>query len=256
MAKSITHIEFVDVPPQTAPFLARKPWVGFALWIIFGALFAFLSVEVSRGGWVTRWDLPIAQAVYQWAKQQPAWLVFIMRFFSAYGRDGVALIVLALTVGWVRKGARRELRWLFFGVLGGELWFQLFGGLVQRPRPAFKDPFETLIGYGYPSGHAATNLLLAWMVIAFLWPHVRPGFRRFLLVALPLLGVALVCFSRMFLGLHYLTDIIAGLFLGAAWGGLVYTLIDLLHWRPSLYAPARAPAALPFTRQEGHLREE
>ena len=250
MAKPLTRIEFVDVPPQPKPFLARNPWVGFALFIIFGALFTYLSIEVKRNGWVTRWDLPIAQSVYQWAKHQPAWLVFIMRFFSSYGRDGVSLIALALTVGWLRKGARRELRWLFFGMLGGELWFQLLGGLIQRLRPEFKDPFEKLIGYGYPSGHATTNLLLGWMIIAFLWPHFQPGFKRFLLVFLTALVVALVCFSRMFLGLHYLTDIIAGLFLGTAWGGLVYTLIDVLHWRPRPYAPMLSSMAIPVTSRE------
>lgn len=250
MAKPVTRIEFVDVPPQPAPFLARNPWVGYATFIVFGALFTYLSVEVKQNGWVTQWDLPMAKSIYAWAKQQPAWLVFIMRFFSAYGRDGVSLIALALTVGWVRKGARRELRWLFFGMLGGELWFQLLGGLVQRQRPEFKDPFETLIGYGYPSGHATTNLLLAWMVIAFLWPHVKPGFKRFLLVLLPSLVVALVCFSRMFLGLHYFTDIIAGLLLGTAWGGLIYTVIDVLHWRKRSPALGYLPMAIPVTSHE------
>jgi undecaprenyl-diphosphatase len=239
MAKSAFRTEFVDVPPQPAPFLARHPWVGYALFIVFGALFAYLSIEVKRNGWVTRWDMPVAQAVYQWAKQQPAWLVLTMRFFSAYGRDGVALIALALTVGWARKKARRELRWLFFGMLGGELWFQPLGGLVQRARPAFKDPFETLIGYGYPSGHAVTNLLLAWMLVAFVGPRLRGGWQRFALVFFSALSVLLVCFSRMFLGLHYLTDILGGLFLGAAWGGLIYTVIDVLHWR-------RRPGAIPI----------
>ena len=250
MAKSAIRTEFVDVPPQPPSFLARHAWVGYAIFIVFGALFAYLSYEVKNNGWVTQWDKPYALAIYTWAKRQPAWLIFTMRFFSAYGRDGVALIALVLTVGWVRKGARRELRWLFFGVLGGELWFQILGNLVRRLRPAFKDPFETLIGYGYPSGHATTNLLLAWLVIALIWPHLHTGWRRFLLVFFSALVVALICFSRLFLGLHYLTDIIAGLFLGMAWGGLIYTVIDVLHWRPRPNVVPLSVAAIPVTSKE------
>lgn len=226
------NLNYIEDDPYRPPsFLARHSWVGYLIFIVFGALFVYLSIEVARSGWVTTWDKPFEQAFFNWAKTQPAWFVLLMRFFSALGRDGVALVVVWLSVVWIRRQMRRELRWMFFGVLGGELWFQLLGGVVQRVRPAFKDPFETLIGYGYPSGHAATNLLLAWLLLAVLWPRMRHAWQRALAVLVAVLIVAMVCISRLFLGLHYPTDILGGLLLGAAWGGLIYTVIDTLHWR-------------------------
>src|SRR5512133_1014587 len=135
MAKSGLRTGFVDVPPQPPPFLARHPWVGYGMFIVFGAAFAYLSWQVKNNGPLTQWDKPAAIAIFNWAKQQPAWFAFLMRFLSSYGRDGLSLIAVILTIGWVRKKARRELRMLLFGVMGGELWFQILGGFVQRARP-------------------------------------------------------------------------------------------------------------------------
>jgi undecaprenyl-diphosphatase len=231
------------------PFLARHPWVGFLIFFVCATAYTVLTQQVLTNGPLIQQDQPLAVAIYQWAKQQPAPVIFYMRFFSAYGRDGVALIVLVLAIGWIRRKARRELWMLFFGVLGAELWFQLLGGLVQRPRPSFKDPFETLIGAGYPSGHAATNVLLGWMAVYLLWPHIRSSARRFWLVFVVVYVVASVLFSRMFLGLHYLTDIIGGMLIGFGWGALVFTITDL-HFFRYQKEPGFAPEAVPVTGKE------
>jgi undecaprenyl-diphosphatase len=120
---------------------------------------------------------------------------------------------------------------LYFGMLGAELWFQVIGGLVNRARPEFKDPFETLIGAGYPSGHAATNVVLGGMVLYLLLPHIKTPLRRALLVAGVIFVVGMIMFSRLFLGLHYPTDLVAGAFLGLGWGALIFTLTDTFFWR-------------------------
>jgi membrane-associated phospholipid phosphatase len=237
------------------PYLARHPEVGLLIFLVCGAIYGLISWQVLSHGPLTQWDAPLAKAIFDWAKKQPAPLVFYMRFFSAYGRDGVALIALLLTIGWVRRKARRELWMLFFGVLGGELWFQVLGNLVNRPRPSFKDPFEKLIGAGFPSGHAVTNVLLGWMALYLLWPHIQSGARRFWLTAAVIFVVVSVLFSRMFLGLHYLTDIVAGIFLGFAWGGLVYTITDLHFFRRQKVAGFH-PMAMPVTGEgEGEKSE-
>lgn len=241
------------------PFLARHPEVGFAVFIVCGIVYALISWQVLTKGPLTQWDAPLATSIFQWAKHQPAWLVFYMRFFSAYGRDGVALIALILTIGWMRRKARRELWMLFFGVLGGELWFQVLGNLVNRPRPSFKDPFEKLIGAGFPSGHAVTNVILGWMALYLLWPHIRSSAKRFWLTIAVIFVIVSVLVSRMFLGLHYLTDIVAGIFLGFSWGALVFTLTDLYWFRRQKepgYQPAAISSAVPVTGEDHKAPQE
>lgn len=221
------------------PFLARHPWVGFLTFTVCMAAFGVIVWQVKANGPLVSQDLPLAQAIFAWAKQQPKLLQMFLRFWSAYGRDGEALIAVVLTIGWARKKARRELWMLYFGMMAGELWFQAIGSLVKRPRPEFKDPFETLIGFGFPSGHAVTTVLLGWMILALLLPHIRSGTRRAMLVLAIVLVTLVICFSRLFLGLHYLTDIIAGILFGLGWGGLVYTLIDLYFWRKNPLSKVR-----------------
>lgn len=251
---STSNIENV---PSNRPFLARHPWVGFLIFIVSTLIFVWMTVQVMSNGPITRPDLPMAQSIHKWALRQPLPFVLLMRFFSLYGRDGVALIALILAVGWIRHKARRELWMLFFGVLGTELWFQVISGLVNRPRPAFKDAYETLIGPGYPSGHAATNLVLGWMILYLLLPHIQSATRRILLTIAVVAYVLVVCFSRIFLGLHYPTDLISGLFLGLAWGAFIFTVTDL-HFFPRRAAqPAGQlqPTAMPVTGKERERRK-
>lgn len=235
---------------RPAPFLARNPWVGYLIFLIFGAAFVWLSWQVLIQGPVTQWDMPTIKAIHDWATHQSAPVALIMRFFSAYGRDGVSLITVILTIGWVRRKYRRGLWMLLFGVMGAELWFQALGGIINRQRPEFKDPFETLIGAGYPSGHAATNVLLGWMILYLLLPHIKSGFRRGLLIIVVVAVVLEVCFSRLFLGLHYPTDIIGGLLMGIAWGGLIFTITDRHFFAKKREVVHLQPAAMPVTGEK------
>ena len=241
MRSSVTHTSSLssasDAQAQSAaaaqaqaPYLVRHAWVGYLLFVLSAAGFGVLIWQVKSDGALTHNDLPLARAIYQWAKQQPLPLVLFMRFLSAAGRDGLGLFVLLLCAGYIKHKARRELGFALVGVLGGEVWFQLFASLIARQRPEFKDPFEKLIGYGFPSGHSTTSLLLAGMILYLLLPHIRSPFYRWGLILFNVGLVLLISFSRLFLGLHYLTDIFGGYLLGLAWGGLAFTSIDLWFW--------------------------
>lgn len=218
-------------PADTRPFLARSPRVGWLIAFVSLLAFAALTLLVKANSPAIAWDAPAAEAIHRWASQQSTPVVLFMRFWSSYGRDGVALISLVLLVAWARKGARRPLWMLVFGFWGVELLFQVFSNLIGRARPEFKDPFETLIGAGYPSGHAATNVLLGMLVLYLLLPRIASPGKRWLLVAAVLAVVALIIFSRIFLGLHYPTDLVAGTLLGLGWGALIFTITDVHFYR-------------------------
>lgn len=231
MKTTLTDEQFIDYAERPDPFLARHPGVGYAIFAIGTLLFCLVAWQVVTHGPLTQWDDPISKGVFQWAKQQPQWLVLIMRGLSSFGRDGVGLIAVVLSVGWIRRKARRELWMLYFGVLGGELWFQALSNVVMRHRPVFDQPFEKLTGPGFPSGHAATNVLLGWMTLSLILPHLKTVRSRVLLILAVVLVVVGIIFSRQFLGDHYPTDLLAGTLLGFAWGGLIFTVTDLYFYR-------------------------
>jgi undecaprenyl-diphosphatase len=223
--KFLTHFT------QPPPYLARRPTVGLGVALVSLAGFAAVTALVASKSPLIAWDAPSIESIHAWAGKQPLPLEMFLRFWSSYGRDGVALLSLGLMVGWLRRLARRPLWMLIFGFYGAELIFQIVGNLVNRPRPEFKDPFETLIGAGYPSGHAATNVVLGMIILYLLLPCIRSAGKRALLIVGVVLAVTLIILSRLFLGLHYPTDMIGGALMGLGWGALVLTITDL-HFYP------------------------
>ena len=228
------HISQAAFEPENfinPPFFVRHSRLGYFIFAVCLLAFGVLTWQVLVNGPLVRGDLGIATQVHAWATHEPQILVLVMRFFSAFGREGVGLVILVLLVFWMIKKSERELSFLVMGLMGSELCFQLSSSLIGRDRPSFRDPFESLLGSGFPSGHAATNLVMVWMLLYLLLPVMKSPLRKALLVGGSVLYVALVCASRLFLGLHFPTDLIAGLLLGAAWAALVFTAFDVYWWK-------------------------
>jgi membrane-associated phospholipid phosphatase len=215
------------------PLLAQNPWVGYgpALLSLLGFLWLTWAAVITQGGKALAWDAALGNQIFQWAKTQPQPVVLFMRFWSAVGRDVVALAGLILAGFWIKQKARRLLWMLIFGFFGAELWFQITSNLIGRARPEYKDPYEKLINAGYPSGHMTTNIVLGMIILYLLLPVIRSPLRKALFVIGVVLVVALIGFSRLFLGLHYPTDILGGILLGLAWGLFVLTITEWWFYR-------------------------
>jgi membrane-associated phospholipid phosphatase len=225
------------------PFLASNPWVGFLIFLIAGAGLAFLTVQVIDKGPLTRWDQPAIVAIHNYASHQPGWYVLLMRIFSTIGREGIAILGVAMGIGFIRAKQDRELGYVILGIFGGELAFEIISNLVGRARPEFKDPFETLLGPGYPSGHMTTAVLITWMIVYLLWHRIQHPVWRWVILIINVFMVIAIAWSRLFIGVHYPTDVVGGILLGLAWGGLVYTLIDLYFYRVRVRQGSKIPAA-------------
>ena len=80
----------------------------------------------------------------------------------------------------------------------------------HRARPSFDDPFVTLATYSFPSGHVAGSTIFYGLVVAAVFARTTNARWR-------ALAVALVAFSRMLLGAHFLSDVLAAFAEGIAW---------------------------------------
>ena len=120
---------------------------------------------------------------------------------------------------------------LLFSVPGGMLLNVALKHVFQRARPVFEDPLVTLATYSFPSGHtmAATcfyGLLASYLVIARPVWSVRLG-----TVAACVVMVLLVAFSRVYLGAHYVSDVLAAMAESVAWLAVCITAISTLRRR-------------------------
>jgi undecaprenyl-diphosphatase len=148
---------------------------------------------------------------------QHRWFVVTMETLATIGRWWVYLPVFLVVVGWLLS--RRLVRLAVFvavtvGVSPGIN--DLVKVTVDRARPVLPDPVAHESGASFPSGHAQAAVVgYAVLLLVFL-PVLHGGLRR-LAIAVALLMVLGIGLSRVALGVHYVSDVLAGYVLGAAW---------------------------------------
>jgi membrane-associated phospholipid phosphatase len=152
-------------------------------------------------------------------------------FFENVTRLGnVSTLVVVVLVGVVvlwRKRLFRDLVLLLLAAVGAEM---ITVGLklgFERERPFFSDPLAHESSYSFPSGHASVSLAV-YGTIGFIAARHLAG-RKAQVAALAAAAVLIVFigFSRLYLGVHFLSDVVAGFSLGLAWVTLCAVLLHL-----------------------------
>jgi undecaprenyl-diphosphatase len=137
-------------------------------------------------------------------------------------------------------------------VLSDQVSSSLFKPLFERFRPTHHPDFRELVDtvngyrggrYGFISGHATNSFGLA-LFLSLLFRH-----RRVTLFAL--LWAALNSYTRIYLGVHFLSDIVAGMIVGLFLAFLLYELFILL--REKIFHPASSKRRIPYDRKHGEL---
>lgn len=173
-------------------------------------------------------------------RDHPA-LLDALLFWEAISQPLAAYLVVAVPCClwvWLRRGLTTRAWWAFLTMMVG--WMLALGlkSLVQRARPVVDDPVSQSSGYSFPSGHATNATIIATTLVLLFWPLLSTAGRR-IAVGLGVLWVTLTCLDRVFLGVHYPTDVIGGVLLG---GGLVLaSYAGFLGWSPRDPAPATDP---------------
>lgn len=126
---------------------------------------------------------------------------------------GVGLIVALLM--YLRKNFA-GIAGLAVALGGANAAWLIIKELVNRPRPAVAYASFLEPGSSFPSGHTTNAFALAAFAAIFLWNHLEGSMRY--VAALPLLLAALIGFGRVYLGVHYATDVLAGTVLGTLFG--------------------------------------
>jgi undecaprenyl-diphosphatase len=109
---------------------------------------------------------------------------------------------------------------LVIAVLGGDLFNRLLKDAFSRPRPelfVLETPYARPVSASFPSGHATASMVL-YLVLAYLLVRLGgKGVFRWIVVALSGLLIVLIGLSRMYLGVHYPSDVLAGYVFGFVW---------------------------------------
>lgn len=130
---------------------------------------------------------------------------------------GVVIIGGAVCVYWVRK--RRNVDAWMLGVLlvGCALITEAMKQVFQQARPQVFPPLEAIFNFSFPSGHTLTSFSFALFVSVLMLRRGRPTAKRWGIAVGLLATAALIASSRMYLGVHWPTDVAAGMLVAAIW---------------------------------------
>ena len=166
--------------------------------------------------------------------------VTVLRAFTEFGSsEWIGVILFLLVVFFVWKRWWPSLVTLIVAVPGGMLLNELVKVVVHRHRPFVDGPFVDWSGYSFASGHTIGATLLYGQLALFILPMIKGRRWRTLTVSSAALLIALVGFSRIALGAHFLTDVLAAIFFGIIW--LAFCLIAGKPMRRSVVLATSVP---------------
>lgn len=208
--------------------------IGLALSILALLLFANIAENVAENDAIVQIDLALANDLYSRMIANPG-AVQSWRFISLFGFQ--VLYVLGIAVALILIIRRRYVYLTVWAIalLGGLALNHLIKIVFARPRPIFTDPIALEQSFSFPSGHSMLSFIAYGMAAYLLWRIVRNPTARILIVFNAVMAIVLIGISRMFLGVHYLSDVVGGFTAGAVWLGACITAARVYEGRAAWY---------------------
>ncbi len=198
--------------------------IGFVLSAICLWLFAKIADSVVENELLVQFDLALADFLHFNAQPDT---INLLRFITDYGPRlmwGLGILVV-LVWAW-RRAWLEMLVWIgAFG--GGELLNLGLKAWFARPRPSFDDPIIVANFFSFPSGHAMMSMIGYGMLTYFALLRVQNRWARFGITLTVALLIILIGYSRIYLGVHFFSDVAAGYAAGGLW---LITCIGVLEF--------------------------
>ena len=178
-------------------------------------------------------------------------VVSVLHAFTDFGSgEWIGVVMFGLVLFFLWKRWWPSLVTLIVAVPGGMLLNEWMKILVHRQRPFSTGPFVDWSGYSFASGHTIGATLLYGQLLLFVLPALKARHWRLMSVVSAASLVVLVGFSRVALGAHFLTDVLAAIFFGIVW------LILCLFTTKSMRGRVVSTAGLPVISEPALVRVE
>src|ERR1700756_2331021 len=187
-------------------------WMGAAS-LCFG-VFMKITSEL-RDNEVHSLDLSILTAV---AKIRRPWLTDVAADLTALGSITLVVLISAVALSLFLSLRDEFAAWqLLITSLGAGIWTVVTKNLIERARPDDVTHLVQVSGFSYPSGHSLASASLYLTIAILAARHVPTTHGRVVLFGLAVAVISLVGMSRVYLGVHYASDVASGASLGIAW---------------------------------------
>jgi undecaprenyl-diphosphatase len=213
--------------------------LAFAAVVVLGVPFLLLALLV-RDNWspLVNLDTSVAEHLHAVAVDN-SWLVTLLKVVSDVFDPitfRVVATVAAVVLLW--RGRRRLAIWTLVTIWGAALFGVLLKSVVGRARPDLVDAVATAPGRSFPSGHALNSVVGCAVLLLLVSPLLRRSWRPVVIAAAVVIPLV-VGFARIGLGVHFLSDVVAGELLGLAW--VAITAAAFQAWRRDVGLPPAPP---------------
>ncbi|HZF80941.1 MAG TPA: phosphatase PAP2 family protein [Rubrivivax sp.] len=225
----------VDQPPAPRVLVLRL-LVGLGVAVGAGLSFAELAEALDLSDGLARFDTALTAALRQHVS------LAALRSFALVTRLGDTSTLTALGIlvaGLLLVASQRRLALLWVLAIGGNSVLNvLLKGTFERVRPVYEhDLLLSHSGWSFPSGHSSGSVV-AYGMLAYVLVHlVSPRWQLPLLLLATLLALT-IGFSRVFLQVHYFSDVLAGFASGLVWLTICIVSSEWLRLRRSMSKPA------------------
>ena len=216
---------------------AQELVVFFSATLLIGAIWAFaeLADEVVEGE-TDRFDLRVLQSLRHEGEPEraigPHWLPEAAVDVTAMGGTTVIMLITIAVAGFLLMRKLYHTMWLvLISIIGGTLLMSGLKHLFGRDRPAEALRLDVVNSASFPSGHSLLSAVAYLTLAALLTRLVDRTRLKAYILAVAIVAVLLIGLTRVYLGVHYPTDVLGGWTLGFAWALLCWLVARFLQQR-------------------------
>ncbi len=231
-AAAVGKNEAVSVPPDGGTVTRTRAVVGTLSVVALCAIVVALLGAAVRAGYgpLRELDVGVSEALYT-GDDRSAALTVLLEVLTAPGLAVVRYVAAVPMLIWlVRRHAWRTVLWVVVAAWAIRPLTSALKESFGRMRPPFEDGGARYDSLSFPSGQSSGVATLVTVGLLLTWPLLAPGARRMWTV-LGMLLVLLVGLTRMWLGVHFLTDVLAGWALGMGWSLLTAVVFGVVPAR-------------------------
>ncbi|WP_223587828.1 phosphatase PAP2 family protein [Neobacillus bataviensis] len=176
--------------------------------------FSFISLLISDQK-IIMFDRVVIQMIQD---QESPGLTSVMKTFTFIGSASFVIILSLVLMFFLYKVLHHRIELILFitAILGSACINGILKNLFQRVRPDLHRLIE-IEGYSFPSGHAMSAFTVYGIITFLLWRHIPSKWGRSILIIFSIVMILSIGISRIYLGVHYPSDVIGGYFASGFW---------------------------------------
>jgi len=203
--------------------------IGVFVVLLCGLCFGAIAEDVSAGDPIVQLDQQVAVWFHQQATPTVTQAARVISFVGSVGWVSAASVVVALF--FVRRRDWHRVFLIALTMVGGSTLNLLLKHFFHRERPVLENPLVTLSSYGFPSGHTMGATLFYGLLALLTWNGMKSRAGRWAAVSAACMLIFLIGLSRIYLGAHFLSDVLGALAAGLLWLTFCWTALETLRRR-------------------------